>query len=203
MSRAAVRIIKMSHVSFDKSPRVSKVWFTVKRLDNKDDRVVALREVSIPPAAEVPTVIQILTTTFRLNSSDFIFKIRNHGGCLIPLNSSIPANSKHCKHLLISSGDMCFFITTGLMCLKYPRSFSMVRVESRFVPFDNVFLSCGSRSGQVVMFLFPVRPAPRTIPMTVMNKSMKTRLQTIDRRIQRLEELLPEIKLRRDEKLSQ
>ncbi|KAJ4945657.1 hypothetical protein JOQ06_023338 [Pogonophryne albipinna] len=157
MSRAAVvRIIKMSHVSFDKSPRVSKVWFTVKRLDNKDDRVVALREVSIPPAAEVPTVIQILTTTFRLNSSDVILKVRNHGGCLIPLNSSIPANSKHVPYVL-----------------------------------------------EVSKIFQHVRPAPRTIPMTVMNKSMKTRLQTIDRRIQRLEELLPEIQLRRDEKLSQ
>ncbi|XP_034088551.1 uncharacterized protein si:zfos-1056e6.1 isoform X3 [Gymnodraco acuticeps] len=121
-----------------------------------DDRVVALREVSIPPAAEVPTVIQILSTTFRLNSSDVIFKVRNHRGCLIPLNSLIPANSKHVPYVL-----------------------------------------------EVSKIFQHVRPAPRTIPMTVMNKSMKTRLQTIDRRIQRLEELLPEIQLRRDEKLSQ
>ncbi|XP_063733336.1 uncharacterized protein si:zfos-1056e6.1 isoform X2 [Eleginops maclovinus] len=156
MSRAAARIIKMSHINFDKSPRVSKVWIALRRLDKNDDRVVALREVSIPPAAEVPMVIQIITNTFRLNSSDVIFKIRNHGGCLIPLNSSIPANSKHVPYVL-----------------------------------------------EVSKIFQHVRPAPRTIPMTVINKSMKTRLQTIDRRIQRLEELLPEIKLRRDEKLSQ
>lgn len=35
----------------------------------------------------------------------------------------------------------------------------------------------------VLTFLFSVRPKPRTIPMTVINKSMKTRLQTIDRRV--------------------
>lgn len=34
-----------------------------------------------------------------------------------------------------------------------------------------------------MIWLFSVRPKPRTIPMTVINKSMKTRLQTIDRRV--------------------
>lgn len=38
-------------------------------------------------------------------------------------------------------------------------------------------------SVMVVTFLFPVRPKPRTIPMTLINKTMKTRLQTIDRRV--------------------
>lgn len=33
------------------------------------------------------------------------------------------------------------------------------------------------------IFLFPVRPKPRTFPMTVINKTMKTRLQSIDRRV--------------------
>ncbi|KAA8589600.1 hypothetical protein FQN60_012965, partial [Etheostoma spectabile] len=107
----------MSNVSFDKSPRESKAWIALRRLDKNDDRELALREVSVPPAAEVTTILQIITTTFGLNTSDVIFKIRNHRGCLIPLNGSIPANSKHI-----------------------------------------------------------------TIPMTVLNKSMKTRLQTIDRR---------------------
>lgn len=33
-------------------------------------------------------------------------------------------------------------------------------------------------------FIFlSVRPKPRTIPMTLINKSMKTRLQTIDKRV--------------------
>ncbi|XP_070779055.1 uncharacterized protein [Enoplosus armatus] len=121
-----------------------------------DDGVVALREVSIPPAAEVTMIIQIITATFGLNSSDVILKIRNHRGCLIPLNSSIPANSKHMPYVL-----------------------------------------------EVAKIFQHVRPKPRTIPMTVINKSMKTRLQTIDRRIQRLEDLLPQIKLRRNEKLSE
>ncbi|KAM9336604.1 uncharacterized protein ABDE67_019637 [Symphorus nematophorus] len=85
-----------------------------------------------------------------------IIQIRNHRGCLIPLNNSIPANSKHMPYVL-----------------------------------------------EVAKIFQHVRPKPRTIPMTVINKSMKTRLQTIDRRIQRLEELLPQIKLRRSEKLSQ
>ncbi|XP_068432029.1 uncharacterized protein si:zfos-1056e6.1 isoform X2 [Clinocottus analis] len=149
-------MIKMSNVSLDKSPRASKPWIALRRLDKNDDRVVALREVSIPPAAEAALIFQIITTTFGLNSSDVIFKLRNHRGCLIPLNSSIPANSKHIPYVL-----------------------------------------------EVAKIFQHVRPKTKTIPMTLINKSMKTRLQTIDRRIQRLEELLPQIKLRRNEKLSQ
>uniref|UniRef100_A0A3Q2W0J1 Si:zfos-1056e6.1 n=1 Tax=Haplochromis burtoni TaxID=8153 RepID=A0A3Q2W0J1_HAPBU len=80
--------------------------------------------------------------------------IRNHHGHLIPLNSSIPANSKHPYVLEVAK----------------------------------IFQHC---------------PKPRTIPMTVINKTMKTRLQTIERRIQRLEDLLPQVKLRRNEKLTQ
>ncbi|XP_070825741.1 uncharacterized protein [Chaetodon trifascialis] len=143
----------MTHVSFDKP---IKVWIALRRLDKNDDGVVALREVSIPPAAEVTAIVQIFTTTFGLNSSNIIFKMRNHRGRLIPLNSSIPANSKQMPYVL-----------------------------------------------EVTKIFQHVRPKPRTIPMTVINKSMKTRIQTVDRRIQRLEELLPQIKLRRNERLSQ
>ncbi|XP_056239575.1 uncharacterized protein si:zfos-1056e6.1 [Seriola aureovittata] len=146
----------MSNAGIDKSSPVLKAWIALRRLDKNDDRVVALREVSIPPVADVTVITQIITTNFGLNSSDVIFKIRNHHGCLIPLNSSIPANSKHMPYVL-----------------------------------------------EVAKTFQHVRPKPRTIPMTVINKSMKTRLQTIDRRIQRLEDLLPQIKLRHNEKLGQ
>ncbi|CAJ1049026.1 uncharacterized protein si:zfos-1056e6.1 [Xyrichtys novacula] len=146
----------MSSFSFSKNTRVSEVWIALRRLDMNDDRVVALREVSIPPSAEGPMIIQIITSTFGLNSSDVILKIRNHHGCLIPLNNLIPANSKHMPYVL-----------------------------------------------EVVKVFQHVRPKPRTIPTTVLNRSMKTRLQTIDRRIQRLGELLPQIKLRHNEKLNQ
>ncbi|XP_069378169.1 uncharacterized protein [Paralichthys olivaceus] len=145
----------MSHAAFDRS-RTLKAWIALRRLDKNDDRVVALQEVSIPPAADVTMIIQIITTTFGLNCCDIIFKIRNHRGCLIPLNSSMPSNSKHMPYVL-----------------------------------------------EVAKIFQHVRPKPRTIPMTVINKSMKTRLQTIDRRIQRLEDLLPQINLRRNEKLDQ
>ncbi|XP_050933339.1 uncharacterized protein si:zfos-1056e6.1 isoform X2 [Lates calcarifer] len=149
----------MSNASFDKSSRVSKVWIALRRLDKNG------------------SYISIITTPFGLNSSDVIFKIRNHRGCLIPLNNSIPANSKHMPYVL-----------------------------------------------EVAKIFQHVHPKPRIIPMTVINKSMKTRLQTIDRRfvwttkltcqnmnldssvllqIQRLEDLLPQIKLRRNEKLGQ
>nr|XP_046239356.1 uncharacterized protein si:zfos-1056e6.1 isoform X2 [Scatophagus argus] len=101
-------------------------------------------------------ITQIITTTFGLNSSDVVLKIRNHQGRLIPLSNSIPVNNKHMPYVL-----------------------------------------------EVTKIFQHVCPKPRTIPMTVINNSMKTRLQTIDRRIQRLEELLPHIKLRRNEKLSQ
>ncbi|XP_071346265.1 uncharacterized protein [Trachinotus anak] len=146
----------MSNAGFEKSSRISKTWIALRRLDKNDDRVVALREVSIPPAADVTMITQLITTTFGLNSSDVILKIRNHRGCLIPLNSSIPANSKHMPYVL-----------------------------------------------EVAKIFQHVHPKPRTVPMTVINKSMRTRLQTIDRRIQRLEDLLPQIKLRRNEKLCQ
>ncbi|KAM3624810.1 uncharacterized protein V6R79_001865 [Siganus canaliculatus] len=101
-------------------------------------------------------IIQIISTTFGLDSTNAIFKIRNHGGCLIPLNDSIPANSKHMPYVL-----------------------------------------------EIAKIFQHVQPKPRNLPMTVINKSMRTRLQAIDRRIQRLEELLPQIKLRRNEKLNQ
>ncbi|MED6291117.1 hypothetical protein CHARACLAT_020259 [Characodon lateralis] len=140
----------MTPVSLEKSPAV---WIALKRLD-KSDGVVVLRDISFPSAAQVTTVTQILTDTFGLNSPNVVLKIRNHRGLLIPLNSSLPANSKHTPHVL-----------------------------------------------EVTRFSQHVRPKPRTIPMTVINKSMKTRLQAIDTRIQRLNDLLPQIKLRHNEKL--
>ncbi|XP_074522898.1 uncharacterized protein LOC141788013 isoform X1 [Halichoeres trimaculatus] len=146
----------MSYYTFGKDTRASKAWIALRRLDMNDDRVVALREVSIPPSAEVSLIVQIITSSFGLNSSDVILKMRNHCGCLIPMNNSICANSKHMPYVL-----------------------------------------------EVAKVFQHVRPKPRTIPMTVLNKSMKTRLQTIERRIQRLEDLLPQIKLRHTEKLNQ
>ncbi|XP_060902335.1 uncharacterized protein si:zfos-1056e6.1 [Labrus mixtus] len=145
----------MSNFSFENNPRISKVWIALRRFDQNDDRVVALREVSIPPAAEASEIIKIILTTFGLNCSDVILKIRNHRSCLIPLNNLIPANSKHMPYVL-----------------------------------------------EVAKIFQHVRPKPRTIPTTVLNRSMRTRPQTIDRRIERLEELLPQIKLRQHEKLT-
>ncbi|XP_061558047.1 uncharacterized protein si:zfos-1056e6.1 isoform X1 [Phycodurus eques] len=146
----------MSNVRLEGPTRVTKVWVALRRLDKNDDRVVALREVSIPHVADMSSIVQIIATSFGLNSSDVIFKIRNQQGFLIPLNSSIPANSKQMPYLL-----------------------------------------------EVAKIFQHVRPNPKSTPMTVINKSMKTRLQTVDKRIQRLEERLPQIKLKRNEKLSQ
>ncbi|XP_075895019.1 uncharacterized protein LOC142896941 [Nelusetta ayraudi] len=146
----------MSLFRCDKPPGLLKAWIALKRLDKNDDRVVALREVSIPASADATKIRQIISTTFDLHSSDLILKIRNHRGCLIPLSTSFPANSKHMPYVL-----------------------------------------------EVTRIFQHVCPKPRTIPMTVINKSMKTRLQSIVRRIQKLEGLLPEIKLRRNEKLVQ
>ncbi|XP_006779965.1 uncharacterized protein si:zfos-1056e6.1 isoform X1 [Neolamprologus brichardi] len=149
-------LTKMSIVSFDKLPQVSKIWIALRRLDKKDEKVATLREVSIPPAADVTIIVQIVSSAFGLNCSSVVFKIRNHHGHLIPLNRSIPANSKHIPYVL-----------------------------------------------EVAKIFQHVCPKLRTIPMTVINKTMKTRLQTIERRIQRLEDLLPQVKLRRNEKLTQ
>ncbi|XP_057715656.1 uncharacterized protein si:zfos-1056e6.1 isoform X3 [Corythoichthys intestinalis] len=146
----------MSSANFDASTLVTKIWVALRRLDKNDDRVVALREVSIPQGADMSSIVQIIATTFGLTSSDVIFKIRNQRGCLIPLNSSLSANSKHMPYLL-----------------------------------------------EVAKIFQHVHPNPKSIPMTVINKSIKTRLHAIDKRIQRLEELLPQIELRRHEKLSQ
>ncbi|XP_077569423.1 uncharacterized protein LOC144194320 [Stigmatopora nigra] len=146
----------MSHVHFDAPMIVTKVWVALRRLDKNDDRVVALREVSILQGADVSSIVQIIANTFGLNSLDLIFKIRNQRGCLIPLNSCLSANSKQMPYLL-----------------------------------------------EVAKIYQHVCPKPKNIPMTVINKSTKSRLHTVDKRIQRLENLLPQIKLRRDEKLSQ
>uniref|UniRef100_A0A1A8QVF2 Uncharacterized protein n=2 Tax=Nothobranchius pienaari TaxID=704102 RepID=A0A1A8QVF2_9TELE len=148
--------IKMSRISFDQSFHESTVWIALRRLDKNDKRVVALREVSIPSATQVSMVTEIITSSFRLNSLNLILKIRNHHGHLIPLNCSIPANSKHTPHVL-----------------------------------------------EVTRVFQHVRPKPRTVPMTVINKSMKTRLQAIDRRMQKLNDVLPQIKPRHNEKLMQ
>ncbi|XP_036067884.1 uncharacterized protein si:zfos-1056e6.1 [Oryzias melastigma] len=48
-----------------------------------------------------------------------------------------------------------------------------------------------------------VHPKPRSVPLTVITRSKKTRLQAACCRIQRLEELLPEIKLKQNDKLAQ
>ncbi|NP_001315034.1 uncharacterized protein LOC107988029 [Danio rerio] len=47
-----------------------------------------------------------------------------------------------------------------------------------------------------------VKPRARRIPMTVINKTLKLREQSIVKRIERLEELLPEIKLKNHEKMT-
>ncbi|KAM9860596.1 uncharacterized protein ACBR49_017373 [Aulostomus maculatus] len=148
--------MEMSNVGQGDSAPASKVWVALKRLDQLDQLVVALRQASVPPAADSATIVQILAATFGLNAVDLIFKMRNQRGRLIPLSGSIAANSKHTPYVL-----------------------------------------------EVVQIFQHVRPEPKTIPMTLINKSTKTRLLAIERRIQRLEELLPQIKLRRNEKLSQ
>ncbi|CAL8403861.1 unnamed protein product [Boreogadus saida] len=56
---------------------------------------------------------------------------------------------------------------------------------------------------EVVKIFQHVCPKPRTIGNNVINKSLKNRLQSIDRKIQRVEDLLPDIKLRHNERLNQ
>ncbi|KAG5831246.1 phenazine biosynthesis-like domain-containing protein isoform X1 [Anguilla anguilla] len=119
-----------------------------------DDRITALREISIQ--RESATVRQTICGSFGLNAAHVILKVRNSRGSLIPLNSSIPANSKHAPYVL-----------------------------------------------EVVKIFQHVVPRPCINDTTVINKSMKTRLQSIVRRIERLEELVPQIKLRRHEKVNQ
>ncbi|RXN27636.1 si:zfos- isoform X1 [Labeo rohita] len=125
------------------------VWIALKRLDLNDNRVTALREVPIPSGAK------ILAQSFRLDTSQKILKIRNNRGCLIPLNCSMPPNSKQMPYVL-----------------------------------------------EVARNYQHVNPRPRSIPMTVINKTLKSRLQSVVKRIERLEELLPQIKLKHHEKMT-
>ncbi|XP_049337189.1 uncharacterized protein si:zfos-1056e6.1 isoform X2 [Astyanax mexicanus] len=90
------------------------------------------------------TVRQILAHSFRLDTAQLTFKIRNSRGCLIPLNSCIPVNSKQMPYVL-----------------------------------------------EVAKYFQHVSARPRS---TAIHKSLKSRLQGIVRRIERLEELLPQIK---------
>lgn len=47
-----------------------------------------------------------------------------------------------------------------------------------------------------------VNPRPRSVPVPVINKTLKSRLQSIVKRTERLEELLPQIKLKHHERLT-
>ncbi|XP_037831490.1 uncharacterized protein si:zfos-1056e6.1 isoform X2 [Kryptolebias marmoratus] len=98
----------------------------------------------------------MIAHAFGLSSLGVVLKIRNHRGRLIPLNSSIPANSKHRPHVL-----------------------------------------------EVTRFFQHLHPKPRTVPVAVINSSMKTRLQAVDHRVQRLDDLLPQVKLQHDDRLTQ
>ncbi|TRY64471.1 hypothetical protein DNTS_017154 [Danionella cerebrum] len=133
----------------------TKVWIAIKRLDLSDNRVTALREIHIPSGANVANIEQILAHSFRFDASQKTLKVRNNRGSLIPLNSSMPPNSKQMPYLL-----------------------------------------------EVAKNYQHVNPRPRSIPLTVLNNTMKLRLQSILKRIERLEELSPQIKLQRQEKMT-
>ncbi|XP_067093066.1 uncharacterized protein si:zfos-1056e6.1 [Osmerus mordax] len=146
----------MSNLVYDERHCLLKTWIALKRLDQNDERVIALREVSIPKGTDVTSVKQIVASDFGFSLANRALKLRNHRGCLIPLNSSIPANSKHMPYVL-----------------------------------------------EVANIFQHVSPKPRTTATTEINKSMKTRLQSIVRKIERLDELLPQIQLRRHDKFNQ
>ncbi|XP_065106921.1 uncharacterized protein [Paramisgurnus dabryanus] len=133
----------------------NRVWIALKRLDLNDGRIIALREVHIPSGANVATVTQILAHCFRLHTSQTTFKIRNNQGYLIPLNCSMPPNSKQMPYVL-----------------------------------------------EVARNYQHVNPRPRSNPLTVINKTLKSRLQSIAKRIERLENLLPQVKLKHHEKMT-
>ncbi|XP_047668200.1 uncharacterized protein si:zfos-1056e6.1 [Tachysurus fulvidraco] len=54
---------------------------------------------------------------------------------------------------------------------------------------------------EVARYFQHVNAKPRNIAMTVINSSLKSRLQSVVRRIERLEELLPQIKQKQNEKM--
>ncbi|XP_041921131.1 uncharacterized protein si:zfos-1056e6.1 isoform X2 [Alosa alosa] len=127
----------MANISCNK--QLKKIWIALKRLDQNDERVIALREVSITRDAEV------ITHSFGL-ASHVTLKIRNSHGSLIPLNNSLPGSTKQRPHVL-----------------------------------------------EVAKTFQHVTPRPRVVAM---------RLQSVVRRIERLEELLPRIKLQHHEKMN-
>ncbi|KAJ8250452.1 hypothetical protein COCON_G00223740 [Conger conger] len=129
---------------------------TLSLLDLNDGRITALREIPIQRDFESANVRQIICSSFGLNGAHVILKIRNSRGSLIPLNSSIPANSKHAPYVL-----------------------------------------------EVVKIFQHVVPRPCINATTVICKNIKTRLQSIVRRIEKLEELVPQSKLIHHEKLNQ
>ncbi|TWW59933.1 hypothetical protein D4764_05G0000230 [Takifugu flavidus] len=138
-------------ITTDRSPQTGH-----HRLVTSYEQPLALQEVSVPPAADGTWTRQIISSSFGLTSTSLIFKMRNQRGSLIPLNNSLPTNTKHRPHAL-----------------------------------------------EVAKIFQHVHPRPRTIPAALINESIKARLQAIDKRIQRLEELLPQLQLQRSETLSQ
>nr|XP_046213203.1 uncharacterized protein si:zfos-1056e6.1 isoform X1 [Oncorhynchus gorbuscha] len=94
----------------------------------------------------------------------------------------------------------------GLNSANVTQTFKIRNHKGCLIPF-NSFIPVNSKHMPYVLEVATVFqhviPKPRTIAMTVINKSMRTRLQGVVRRIVRLEELFPQIKLRRHEKIYQ
>ncbi|XP_033859099.1 uncharacterized protein si:zfos-1056e6.1 [Acipenser ruthenus] len=105
------------------------------------------------------------------------------------------ADSSTAKQILFHS-----FGLSNATVLKMRNSHgSMIPVNSS-LPVNNKHMPYVLEAVKVFQHIVP---KPRTIAVTGINQSMKNRLQSITRRIERLEELVPEIKLRHQEKINQ
>ncbi|XP_067901898.1 uncharacterized protein si:zfos-1056e6.1 [Heterodontus francisci] len=132
------------------------IWIALKRLDLNDDEVTDVKDICIVRGLDTAAAKQVLFTSFGIEDTTLVLKLRNSRGSLVPINGDVNVNSKESPYIL-----------------------------------------------EVAKLSQHVVPKPRTDAMTVINKGLKNRLQSIMKKIERIEELAPEIKMRRQDKLNE
>ncbi|XP_078086599.1 uncharacterized protein LOC144504728 [Mustelus asterias] len=152
------------------------IWIALRRLDLNDDDVTIVKGVYIGRGLDTATAKQVLFNSFGIEDTTLVLKLRNSQGSLVPMNGELYVNSEQSPYML-----------------------------------------------EVTKLFQHVVPKPRTDAMTVINKGLKNRLQSIMKRarllevvhfatmdltvkiaaIERIEELVPEIKMKRQDNLNE
>ncbi|XP_078804033.1 uncharacterized protein LOC144992265 isoform X3 [Oryzias latipes] len=166
----------MSGIILENRLQVSTVWIRWQPRDKNDEQTETLREIPVPTAAESTIIRQIIRMV--PSHSCVVFHIRLFSAARKVLTKS-------------------FGLDSDGVVLKIRNR------HGRLIPLSSCMGPSSEHTPLVLEATRPfqhVCPKPRTGSTTVITKRMKTRLQAANHRIQRLEELLPEIKLQQNDK---